>query len=371
MATTDLETIAPEVADQMRVLPAIRAAEAIVTRGEITVEEVVAQHEKIVAVMKAVMVEGVHYGRIPGIQKPALLKPGAEALNVTLRLAPDYQSEKIFGDDGHLTVVTKCILHHIPTQLVIASGEGMCSTRESRYAWRQGKRTCPACGAAAIVKSTKKKAYFCISNEGGCGERYGFGSPAAKTLDEQDTSRVPNPDLPDLWNTVIKMAGKRALIAAVLNGTAASDVFTQDVEDGVPGSEQSSPATEGVNEPTAPEPAVQTGFPLPGSWAKVEEAIRAYGDQVWLDWAEFSKQAQIYLYPATDVALDRDEKTQLRRISALAAKTLRDNVDPAEFPPPTRSQMRAAWSMALELKDEVQLQGPTWKMSPDDAEGEE
>ena len=32
-------------------------------------------------------------------------------------------------------------------------------------------------------------------------------------------------------NTVLKMADKRALVAAVLNGTGASDVFTQDVED--------------------------------------------------------------------------------------------------------------------------------------------
>jgi len=35
----------------------------------------------------------------------------------------------------------------------------------------------------------------------------------------------------DLANTILKMANKRSLVAAVLNTTAASDIFTQDIED--------------------------------------------------------------------------------------------------------------------------------------------
>jgi hypothetical protein len=42
---------------------------------------------------------------------------------------------------------------------------------------------------------------------------------------------VANPDLPDTHNTVLKMSNKRALVAAVLNVTAASEIFTQDVAD--------------------------------------------------------------------------------------------------------------------------------------------
>ena len=40
-----------------------------------------------------------------------------------------------------------------------------------------------------------------------------------------------NPDTPDLVNTILKMATKRAYIAAVLNATGASEFFTQDLED--------------------------------------------------------------------------------------------------------------------------------------------
>jgi len=43
----------------------------------------------------------------------------------------------------------------------------------------------------------------------------------------------------DIQNTLYKMACKRALVAATLNATAASDIFTQDLEDGIP--ETSSP----------------------------------------------------------------------------------------------------------------------------------
>lgn len=43
--------------------------------------------------------------------------------------------------------------------------------------------------------------------------------------------RIPNPDIADVINTVLKMAMKRALIAAVIVTVNVSDRFTQDLED--------------------------------------------------------------------------------------------------------------------------------------------
>jgi hypothetical protein len=43
--------------------------------------------------------------------------------------------------------------------------------------------------------------------------------------------RIPNPDVADVVNTIQKMAQKRALVAATLIATSASEFFTQDVED--------------------------------------------------------------------------------------------------------------------------------------------
>ncbi len=43
--------------------------------------------------------------------------------------------------------------------------------------------------------------------------------------------KVENDNPADNYNTVLKMAKKRALVDAVLTATAASDIFTQDLED--------------------------------------------------------------------------------------------------------------------------------------------
>ena len=50
----------------------------------------------------------------------------------------------------------------------------------------------------------------------------------------QVAGRVENSDLADTYNTVLKMAKKRALVDATLTATAASDIFTQDLEDYTP-----------------------------------------------------------------------------------------------------------------------------------------
>ena len=154
---SDTEVVDAEaIEEETRHLPAVRASEAVVARGELSIEEIVEQKEKIVQIMDRVMTRDVHYGVIPGVKKPSLFKPGAEAINVALRLAPHYESEKVFHDDGHLTVISRCTLKHIPTDLTIATGEGLCTTKETRYAFRQGGRACPRCGAEAIKKSKYK-----------------------------------------------------------------------------------------------------------------------------------------------------------------------------------------------------------------------
>ena len=42
---------------------------------------------------------------------------------------------------------------------------------------------------------------------------------------------IPNDEMPDLTNTILKMAQKRALVAATLIATGLSDYFTQDLDD--------------------------------------------------------------------------------------------------------------------------------------------
>ena len=159
------------------------------------------------------------YGIIPGTgKKPSLLKPGAERLCAAFGAAPTFQveerevnhdrqqewtKEKWEGSQGSRRKVTvsgtstglyryvvRCTLVQRETGTVLGEGIGVCSTMESKY--------------------------------------------------------IDRPR--ELENTVLKMAEKRALIAATLITFGLSDQFTQDVEDMTPGEPEepadAPPATE-------------------------------------------------------------------------------------------------------------------------------
>ena len=67
---------------------------------ERSIEELVAQSQKIRQAMEQAMEVGHHYGKIPGTAKPTLLKPGAEKLCLLFRLDPQYHSEPVAPDLG-------------------------------------------------------------------------------------------------------------------------------------------------------------------------------------------------------------------------------------------------------------------------------
>jgi hypothetical protein len=179
----------------------------LAARHELTVTELLAQAEKIKQAMTRAMEEGVHFGTIPGTPKPTLLKAGAEKLCLLFRMDPEYESHETI-DGEHLTVKSKCTLWHVPTGQRLGSGEGLATTHEKKHAYRKG-------------------------GEGG--------------------ARRANPDLYDAWNTVLKMSNKRALVAAVLNVTAASDLMTQDLEDDEPPKPPPPPGPKRPHTETEPE----------------------------------------------------------------------------------------------------------------------
>lgn len=229
-----------EVVEAERHLPAVRQP------AELEVHELVERGRKIQDAMKDAMRDGEHYGVIPGTQKPTLLKPGAEKLCQLFLFDPEYDVEQMWQDE-HLTATARCTLWHIPSGNRVASGVGLCSTREKKYAYRNANRKCPACGAEAIIKGKEQYGggWVCWKKRDGCGAEYQDGDDR---IEGQNAGQVQNPDIADTYNTVLKMACKRALIAAVLNGTAASDVFTQDMEDTVASSEPVSSSPSSVDQ---------------------------------------------------------------------------------------------------------------------------
>lgn len=158
-------------------------------KGALEVRE---QVNQIQYLMKNVLLKGTHYDTIKGCgSKPVLLQPGAEKIAFMFHLIPTYEVKREDFSGGHRAYDVTCKLTYQDehgAERVAGYGMGECSTLESKYRYR---------------------------NEWENGQK----------------RRIENPDIADVWNTVMKMAKKRAFVDAVKSTTAASDIFTQDIED--------------------------------------------------------------------------------------------------------------------------------------------
>lgn len=184
--------------------------------------------------VKGYMVEGEDYGKIPGVSKPSLFKPGAEKLCELYGLADTYPEEKTRRienwETGLFFYEFTCVLTKKGTSVVIGEGKGSCNSYESRYRFRDATRKCPQCGKDTIIKGKQEYGggWLCWGKKGGCGKKFADGD---QSIEGQDIGKVQNENLTDVMNTVLKMAKKRAKIDAVIGATRSSGIFTQDVED--------------------------------------------------------------------------------------------------------------------------------------------
>jgi hypothetical protein len=115
-------------------------------------------------------------------------------------------------------------------RMKVAQAEGSCSSREKKYRYRNSARLCPECGKPAIIKGKSEYGggWVCFKKKDGCGAKWSDGAPE---IEKQDAGQVPNTEIADVENTILKMADKRALVAATLLATGCSDIFTMDLED--------------------------------------------------------------------------------------------------------------------------------------------
>lgn len=236
-APPDAETVEGTAQE---IVPSVApAAPVLAVAPQIEATDLVARLDAIKDAQSKAMTRDVDYGVIPGTDKPTLYKPGAEKLSVLFQLDVQLVNEKQWGPDDHLTVISHATVFHAPTGSRLGYGEGVCTTRERKYAYRKAERVCPNCNTPAVIKGKAEYGggWLCWSKRGGCNSKWADG---AEAIESQKTGDVDNPDLPDLWNTVVKMAEKRARVDAVLAVTGASALFTQDVEDAPrPAAEQS------------------------------------------------------------------------------------------------------------------------------------
>ncbi len=195
------------------------------------IQDAIARYNAVVDFTKQVMKADKDYGVIPGAgNKPTLLKPGAEKLCSLFGLAPKFSplDHTVDFEKGLFYLQYECNLYR--DGVMVGSGIGSCNSMEKKYRYRQGERVCPSCGKPTIIKGKQEYGggFICFAKKGGCGAKFGDNDPA---IVKQDIGQVENPDRADLLNTIDKMAQKRALVAAILITTNASEFFTQDIED--------------------------------------------------------------------------------------------------------------------------------------------
>jgi hypothetical protein len=151
----------------------------------LTLNDVTARVNLVHRIMETVMKKDTHFGTVPGCgNKMVLLKPGADVLATTFRLVPQFKVERSDLGNGHREYDVTCSMYAHDGAL-LGQGVGSASTMEKKYRWRKD----------------------------GSGQR------------------VENEDIADMYNTVLKIAKKRAHIDATLTVTGAADLFTQDLID--------------------------------------------------------------------------------------------------------------------------------------------
>lgn len=176
--------------------------------GRMSVSDVIRHVSAVQEVMRSVMKEGTHFGRIPGTDKPALFKQGAEVLCLAFKIGERPRVEDKSADGVTKYRVTLMGFHQ-PTGMELGEGIGECSSDEEKYKWRRA--VCQEEFDATPPNLRRVK--------------YGKKQGGFYTVDQVRVEPA------DVSNTVLKMATKRAKIAMTLNVTAASDMFSQDLED--------------------------------------------------------------------------------------------------------------------------------------------
>jgi hypothetical protein len=228
-----------------------------------------ARRAAIVEFTRRIMVKDQDFGEIPGTNKPTLLKPGAEKLCNFFGLEPEFTPmvEDIdwtgaqHGGEVFCYARYRCRL--LREGRVVGVGEGSCNSWEAkyRYRWVAEEQVPEHIDRTSLPKREVRRTLcefdFAIERAETTGT---YGKPAehwqrfrdaiqtetARPVEkftrrgksvaweiDVDTVlyRVPNQDAADAVNTIQKMAQKRALVAATLIATSASEFFTQDLED--------------------------------------------------------------------------------------------------------------------------------------------
>ena len=153
---------------------------------------------------------------------------------MTFRLRPIIDNDRDVNierlDNGHRDIRVYCHVFNMGG-IELATGVGSCSTMESKFRYRGGEKIPTGQPVPKEYWNLKKEAKFSEALEKIGGPGFGVAKINGQWEVCEMGEKMENPDIADTYNTVLKMAKKRAYVDGILSATAASDIFTQDIED--------------------------------------------------------------------------------------------------------------------------------------------
>lgn len=168
-----------------------------------------------------------------GAPKNVLLLPGAQKITdafgcyaepVLLEKVENWDRENPFFYYHY-----RVNLRQRGTEEIISVGEGSANSNEVKWYWRKAERICPKCNAAAIIRGKAQYGggWLCWKKKDGCGQTF---QSADQRIITQEVKRVPNEDIFDQVNTILKIAIKRAHVSSAVN-FGFSELFAPDLEE--------------------------------------------------------------------------------------------------------------------------------------------
>lgn len=178
---------------------------AAIMRPAATLASVIESQKERNELIQKSFIEKIHFGKIPGTDKPTLYQNGAASVTGWYLCYPQY---KILSEE------------HDPNRVNEYFGNEWKWDQEAGRKVKQKSKTKQTSTGYHVYRIE------CQIVHRGTGQIVGTGVGACATSEEKYISR-PN----DLENTILKMAKKRAFVDAALITFSLGELFTQDVED--------------------------------------------------------------------------------------------------------------------------------------------
>lgn len=210
--------------------------------------------------MQKIMVKGKDYDTLPQTKKPTILKPGAEKLAFAFRLSPVFK-----------------VAHR--------EYDPFKTWEYEKPAWNNGRRD-------GFISETARGYYF---YEVTCDLVHESGRTWASAIGCCDSTERGREFAPG--NTILKMAEKRAFVAAILNATNSSDLFTQDLEDYQPESPKTAKPQSSAHHPDDLKQKRGPGFITETQETAIEDLIgkkqmdKELDDWFWKWWHKIDKSS--------------------------------------------------------------------------------